>query len=48
MNAFQQDSLDRRRFRIAANQNETIVVDRKDRRRPRIAGNQNETIVRDR
>ena len=38
---------DRRRFRLATNDNETIVVDRSDRRRFRLAGNDNETVVTD-
>ena len=36
-----------KRFRLATNDNETIVVDRADRRRFRIAANDNETIVDD-
>jgi hypothetical protein len=42
-----QHGTDRRRFRLAANQNETIVVDRADRRRFRLAANQNETTMTD-
>jgi hypothetical protein len=36
-----------KRFRLATNDNETIVVDRADRRRFRLAANDNETIVDD-
>jgi hypothetical protein len=42
-----QNGIDRRRFRLATNDNETIVVDRADHRRFRLAGNQNETTVTD-
>jgi hypothetical protein len=34
-----------KRFRLAGNDNETIVVDRADHRRYRLATNDNETIV---
>lgn len=42
-----QNGTDRRRFRLATNQNETIVVDRADHRRFRLAANENETTVID-
>ena len=42
-----QQTRDHRRFRLAGNDNETIVEDTTDRRRFRLAGNDNETIVED-
>ena len=38
---------DRRRFRLAGNDNETIVADELDTEAHRLAGNDNETIVTD-